>query len=141
MRTLLQTLQNVAAAALTLLLINQTGLAQDAASNHLAMQSAQPTPMAAAPAFRASVFPSLDPLILKLVFENPAKSMLTLRLRNEYGEVVYQKPLGKVASYNGRVYLSEVTDGNYTLEIAGRSVRYAWPFRVGTRVTRLTQVR
>jgi hypothetical protein len=140
MKTLLQTLQNVAAAAFTLLLINQTGLAQEG-GNHLAMHSAPPAPTAAAPAFRASVFPSLDPLTLKLVFENPAKSLLTLRLRNEYGEIVYQKPLGKVASYNGRVYLSGVTDGNYTLEIAGRSVRYAWPFRVGTRVTRLAEVR
>ena len=127
-----------AAAALTLLLIHQTALAQDA-GNPLAMHSTPPAPTA--PAFRASVFPSLDPLTLKLVFENPAQSLLTLRLRDEYGEIVYQKPLGKVASYNGRVYLSGVTDGNYALEIAGRSVRYAWPFRVGTRVTRLAEVR
>ena len=139
MKTLPQTLQNLAATALAALLFHQTVLAQDALDRPVTLTN---YPAAtAAPAFRAAVFPSRDPLMLKVVYENPAKMPLTLRLRDGNGEVVYRKPLGRVAAYNGRVYLSEVTDGSYTLEITGRSVRYARPFRVGTQVARLTEVR
>ena len=137
MRTLPQTLQNFAVTALAVLLINQTVSAQDALTHPATLL----TQAAIVPAFQAVVFPAQDPLVLKVIVENPAKESLTFRLRNEHGEVVYQKPLGKVSSYNSRVYLSEVIDGSYTLEIAGQSVRYARPFRVGTRVARLAEVR
>jgi hypothetical protein len=77
----------------------------------------------------------------KVVFENPGRVPLSLRLRNADGEAVYQKSPGRVASYNGRVYLSEVTHGEYAPELMGQSVGYAKPLQLGTKADRLAQVR
>ncbi len=134
----LHQLVSLAVAGLTALLLTQPASAQAGDNGRLAAYT-QPAP-AVAPAFEAAVFPSLDPLILKVVFRNPARASLHLLLRNEQQEVVFRKPLGRPASYNSRVHL-EVADGNYTLEITGGPVRYAKALRVGTKVARLAEVR
>jgi hypothetical protein len=135
-RTALQTVQRLAALSFSTLLVNYAATAQDHA-DHPVPLSAE----AAAPAFEAAVFPSLDPLILKVVFRNPTREPLTLLVKNEDQEVIYRQPLGNVGSYNSRFHLADLADGNYQMEIAGKSVRYAKSLRVGTKVIRLAEAR
>jgi hypothetical protein len=135
-RTALQTLQRLAALSLTALLVNYAATAQDHAG--------RPAPLAAeaaAPAFEAAVFPSRDPLILKVVFRNPTREPLTLLVRNEHAAVIYRQPLRNVRSYNSDFHLAGLADGNYQVEIAGKSVRYAKSLRVTTKVVRLAEAR
>ncbi len=99
------------------------------------------TTASAAPAFAASLFPSLHPLVLKVVFVNPARTSLMLLVKNEYQEVIYQKPLGNVKSYNSSVHLSGLVDGKYSMEITGKSAYYVKEFRVETEISRLAQIR
>lgn len=142
MKTRFQTafhkLQSVAVLALTALLVNHSAAAQDPA-HHAAPVPAE---VAAAPSgFRAAVFPSRDPLVLKVVFRNPGREALTLLVKNGQREVIHRQPLGRVASYNNRYSLAGLADGTYDMEIEGKSVRYAKSLRVGTKVTRLAEAR
>jgi hypothetical protein len=139
-QTALQKLQRLAALALTALLLNHSAAAQDHENRPVPL-APEVTEGAAPPAFQAAVFPSLDPLVLKVVFRNPAREPLTLLVKNVHQEVVYRQPLGEVERYNSRYSLAELPDGNYQLEIEGKSVRYAKSLRVGTQVTRLAQAR
>jgi hypothetical protein len=137
-QTSLHKWQRLAALAGMALLVHHAAAAQDHAPHSAPVSAA----VAAAPAgFRAAVFPSLDPLVLKVVVQNPGREPLTILVKNAQGEVIHRQSLGRVASYNNRYSLAGLTDGTYGLEIAGKSVRYAKTLRVGTTVTRLAEAR
>jgi hypothetical protein len=99
------------------------------------------SPEASAPAFGAAIFPLIDPLKLKVLVRNPRREPLSLLIRNDQHEVIYRKELGRPEKLNTDFYLSDIADGEYTMEVKARSAHYAKPIRIGTNVARVAQVR
>ncbi len=81
-----------------------------------------------------------SPLKLKVNFENPAREKVTLSIRDARGQVVYTMPLGQDAVYNGKLDLSGLLDGNYTVSLQSKSSRYEKSFEIQTRTARMAVV-
>jgi len=81
-----------------------------------------------------------SPLKLKVNFENPARERVTLSIRDAGGQVVYTTTLGHDAVYNGKLDLSGLTDGKYTVSLQSKSSRYDKPFEIQTQTARMAVV-
>lgn len=79
-------------------------------------------------------------LKLKVNFENPAREKVTLSILNEEGRVVYSMPLGAQEVYNGKLDLSGLADGKYTVSLQSKSSRYQKSFHIQTRTARTAVV-
>ena len=79
-------------------------------------------------------------LKLKVNFENPAREKVTLLIFNEAGQVVYSTPLGQQEIYNGKLDLSSLADGKYTVSLQSKSSRYEKPFQIQTQTARIAVV-
>jgi hypothetical protein len=79
-------------------------------------------------------------LKLKVNFENPAREKVTLLIFNEAGQVVYSTPLGQQEIYNGKLDLSGLADGKYTVSLQSKSSRYEKPFQIQTQTARIAVV-
>ncbi len=79
-------------------------------------------------------------LKLKVNFENPAREKVTLSIRNEAGQVVYTTALGQQEIYNGKLDLSGLADGKYTVSLQSKSSRYEKPFQIQTQTARMAVV-
>lgn len=89
---------------------------------------------------QANIFPSTDPLMLKIVFVNPAKETVTLIVRNANREKVYTKDITNTEMYNSRLDVSGLPDGNYTFELQGKHQFFSQNFEILTQTARLTHV-
>ena len=92
------------------------------------------------PAELKAVAYAASPLKLKVNFENPAREKITLSIRDARGQVVYTMPLGQEAVYNGKLDLSGLHDGNYTVSLQSKSSRYEKPFQIQTQTARMAVV-
>jgi flagellar hook assembly protein FlgD len=79
-------------------------------------------------------------LKLKVNFENPAREKVTLSILNEAGQVVYTTAIGDQAVYNGKLDLSGLADGKYTVSLQSKSSRYHKPFQIQTQTARTAVV-
>jgi flagellar hook assembly protein FlgD len=79
-------------------------------------------------------------LKLKVNFENPARERVTLSIRDEAGQVVYTMLLGQQEIYNGKLDLSGLADGKYTVSVQTKSSRYEKPFQIQTQTARTAVV-
>jgi hypothetical protein len=79
-------------------------------------------------------------LKLKVNFENPAREKVTLLILNEAGQIVYTSNLGHEAVYNGKLDLSGLADGKYTVSLQSKSSRYEKPFQIQTQTARMAVV-
>ncbi len=115
-------------------------LAQQSDRTHPALKVAQTAPAASSGELRAVMFPANGPLKVKVSFENPALDQIVLTIRNEAGQVIHSNRVGRHKSYVSRLDLSALPDGDYTLQLTGKSSRYAQPFRIHTETARLALV-
>lgn len=88
----------------------------------------------------ARIFPSFDPLKLKVVFFNPEKETVALIIRNDLREIVYKKVIEKTESYNSNYDVSHLPDGIYTFEVYSKVKSFSKSFQISTQLTRLTYV-
>jgi hypothetical protein len=79
-------------------------------------------------------------LKLKVNFENPAREKVTLSIRNADGQVLYTSNLGHEAVFNGKLDLSDLADGKYTVTLQSKSSRYEKPFQIQTQTARMAVV-
>jgi hypothetical protein len=79
-------------------------------------------------------------LKLKVNFENPAREKVTLAILNAAGQVVYTSNLGHEEVYNGRLDLSGLADGQYTVTLQSKSSRFEKPFQIQTQTARMAVV-
>jgi hypothetical protein len=86
------------------------------------------------------MFPAESPLRVKVSFENPALERVVLIVRNEAGAVIHSKVVGRPKTFVGRIDLSALPDGDYTLQLRGEHSRYSHPFRIHTETARLALV-
>jgi len=86
---------------------------------------------------RAAVFPSGNPLKMKVCFENPALQRVVLTIRNNDGAVVHSSLLTNGRSYVGLIDLTALPDGDYTIYLTSRSARYVQPLQLQTETARL----
>lgn len=91
-------------------------------------------------ALQASVFPSQDPLVLKIVFVNPAKEKVDLLVRNSEGEIIYKRLLSDTEQYNSKYAVWQLPDGKYTFEVKSARQHFSQPFVISTQTARLTYV-
>jgi hypothetical protein len=89
---------------------------------------------------RAVVFPSGDPLKVKVCFENPALERVVLMVKDDTGTVVYSGSMGRSGKYVGLIDLSALGDGDYTVLLRSKSGRYVQPFQLRTETSRLAFV-
>jgi hypothetical protein len=85
---------------------------------------------------KAVAYTSNNSLKMKVNFENPAREKVTLSILAPTGQVVYTTTLGDQEIYNGKVDLSSLADGNYTLALQSKSSRYTKPFEIKTQTAR-----
>jgi hypothetical protein len=107
---------------------------------HPALKVAQTAPAASSGELRAVMFPAGSPLKVKVSFENPALDQIVLSIRNEAGQVIHSNLVGRHKTYVSRLDLSALPDGDYTLQLRGKSSRYTQPFRIHTETARLALV-
>lgn len=86
---------------------------------------------------RAVVFPSANPLKVKVCFENPAQERVLLTVKDETGNVVYSGSVGHQRKYVGLIDMSALGDGDYTVLLESKSGRYTQPFQLRTQTSRL----
>ncbi len=85
---------------------------------------------------KAIAYTSDNSLKMKVNFENPAQEKVTLSILDRSGQVVYTATLGDQKIYNGKVDLSYLADGNYTLALQSKSSKYTKPFEIRTQTAR-----
>ena len=76
-------------------------------------------------------------LKLKVNFANPARENVTLSILTATGQVVYTTMLGQQAVYTGKLDLSGLADGKYTVSLQSKSSRYDKPFEIQTQTARM----
>ncbi|HEX8528609.1 MAG TPA: T9SS type A sorting domain-containing protein [Cytophagales bacterium] len=79
-------------------------------------------------------------LNLKVNFENPAREKVTLSILNASGQVLFTSNLGHDEIYNGKLDLSGLADGKYTVTLQTKSSRYEKPFQIQTQTARTAVV-
>jgi hypothetical protein len=97
-------------------------------------------PTTAPGTWQANIFPSPDPLMLKIVFDNPAREVLTLTVSHAEKGVVYTKVMSSTEKYNSKLDVSGLPDGKYTFEISSKNQRFSRSFEMVTQTARLTHV-
>jgi hypothetical protein len=128
---------NVLLFGFALLLTGYTVQAQPGKNDYLSLHTQARG--STTPAFGAAIFPLLDPLKVKVLVRNPRKESLSFLIRNDRQEVIYRKELGRPETLNTDFYLSDIADGEYIMEVAAQSARYAKPIRIETKVARVAQ--
>ncbi|QHT70027.1 hypothetical protein GXP67_26965 [Rhodocytophaga rosea] len=89
--------------------------------------------------FKVAVFPVENSLLMKVLFENPAKERVTVLIKNSNNEVVYKKAVGNAPIFIGKFDVSKMTDGNYTMVIESKNQSYSNPFSVQTYQERIAR--
>jgi hypothetical protein len=89
--------------------------------------------------FKVAVFPVQNSLLMKVLFENPAKEKITVLIKNSSNEIVYKKEVGNAAIFNGKFDVSKMTDGTYTMVIESKHQSYSNPFSVQTYQERIAR--
>jgi hypothetical protein len=89
---------------------------------------------------QANIFPSPDPLMLKIVFDNPAREAVTLTVSHAENGKIYTKVISPTLVYNSKLDVSGLPDGKYTFEISSKNKRFLQSFEIFTQTARLTQV-
>jgi hypothetical protein len=119
----------------TLFLFNGTAHAQ-----HSAFVEPEANTASVPGKFQASVFPSLNPLLLKVVFKNPAKEAVKLIVRKDDKEIVYKKVIGNTEYYSSKFDISNLPDGDYTFEIKGKTSSFSHNVYISAQTARLINV-
>ena len=88
---------------------------------------------------KVAVFPVYQSMLMKVHVENPNKEMITVLIKDDKGEIVYKKQVGRTTIYNGKFDVSQVADGNYTMVIESKSQSYANSFFVETHQERIAR--
>jgi hypothetical protein len=140
MKTLLSRISRNASQAVALLGLAALFAAPAALAQQPALKVAQTPHAASSGELRAVMFPANGPLKVKVSFENPALDQIVLIIRNEGGQVIHSNRVGRHKTYVGRLDLSALPDGDYTLQLTGKSSRYSQPFRIHTATARLALV-
>jgi hypothetical protein len=89
--------------------------------------------------FKVAVFPVESSLVMKVLFENPAKETVTVLIKNSQDEIVYTKTVRGTAKFNGKFDISRIGEGNYSLVIESASQSYSNPFFIGTSQERIAR--
>jgi hypothetical protein len=81
---------------------------------------------------RAACYPIQASLRCRLFFDNPTGQPVTVRIRDEKGQVQYSERFADRAKFNRAYDLAPLGDGTYTFEV--RQGRTVWrqPLRVAT---------
>jgi hypothetical protein len=74
-------------------------------------------------------------------FENPAREKVVLTVRNSYGTPVFSNTIGRNEIYNGKLDISALPDGEYTLVLQSASSKYEQSFSIQTETARLASVK
>ncbi|QHT65961.1 hypothetical protein GXP67_04390 [Rhodocytophaga rosea] len=90
-------------------------------------------------AFKVAVFPVENSSLMKVLFENPTQSKVTMLIKNSKNEVVYTKAIGNGSKFNGKFDVSQMGDGIYTMVIQSSSESYTNTFAVETREERIAK--
>lgn len=96
---------------------------------------------AAPETLKAVMYPSANPMKLKVNFENPAKEKVVMIVRNSKGAAVFSNTIGRTQIYNGKLDISALPDGEYTMELQSPSSRYGQSFSIQTETARLASVK
>jgi hypothetical protein len=104
-----------------------------------AVKSESTTPAPAG--FKAVMYASANPMKLKVNFENPAKERVVLVVRNNSGAAVFSDVLGRSEIYNGKLDISALPDGEYTMILQSASSKYEQTFSIQTETARLASVK
>ena len=89
--------------------------------------------------FKVAVFPVENSLLMKVLFENPAKEKVTILIKNSSNDIVYKKEIGKAAIFNGKFDVSKMSDGTYTMVIESKNQSYSNAFAVQTYQERIAR--
>lgn len=89
--------------------------------------------------FRASIYPVINTLLMKVNFENPDRERITLIIENSEKKIVYKKDLGKVKVFMGNFDLAQIPDQAYTITIKGDTKTYFKSFTLLTQQERIVQ--
>jgi hypothetical protein len=90
-------------------------------------------------AFKVAVFPVENSSLMKVLFENPKQSNVTMVIKNSNNEVVYKKAIGNGSKFNGKFDVSQIGDGIYTMVIKSSTESYTNTFAVETREERIAK--
>ncbi len=89
--------------------------------------------------FKVTVFPVNNSLLMKVLFENPDRQMISVSIKDSKGNTVYKKQIGRTALYNGKFDVSQIGDGNYTMVIESRKQSYSNSFLIETQQERIAR--
>lgn len=89
--------------------------------------------------FKVAVFPVANSLLLKVIFENPHKEMVTVLIKDSKDEVVYKKKVGRNTVFLGKFDVSHIADGTYMMVIQSAKQSYSNPFSIATQQERMAR--
>lgn len=120
-------------------LSSNAAYAQDVASANPNNVTEQPAAANAQPTatLRANVYPLRNSLKFRMHYENPQGGPVTLRIRNEKGQVEYEETVRNVPKYCRDFNLSALSDGTYTFEVSCRKEQCKQSYVIQTRNDRL----
>jgi hypothetical protein len=87
------------------------------------------------------MYASANPMKLKVNFENPARERVVLVVRSNSGAAVFSDVLGRSEIYNGKLDISALPDGEYTMILQSASSKYEQTFSIQTETARLASVK
>ncbi len=87
-------------------------------------------------AFRVAVYAGAKPMVIKVFVEKTTANSMMIRVVNERGIALEEQTIGRrQGSFQYRFDLSELADGNYSVEVTSGSDKSSYPITLTTPTT------